>query len=146
MNSSLRRAAHFALKPDAIILGVATCLFGWSLAEAVRAGDGYATVRHLETLFLTSVLLLAAAGRATNKALGHLLAAVLSGPLPLFLIFTFFLAAWRQGVPLFSADHIGFWLRDLAHAPPSFWLMAAVSVAILCSATAATLRRPASRA
>lgn len=145
MNGSLRRAARFALKPDAIILGVATCLFGWSLAEAMRAGDVYAGVRYLETLFLTSVVLLAAASQATNRALGHLLAAVLSGPLPLLLSFTFFLAAWRPGAPLFSARHIGFWLRDLAHAPANFWLMTAVSVAILCSATAATLRRTASR-
>lgn len=144
MNNDLRRAARRALKPDAIIPGAATCLFGWALAEAMRPrAEEYAGFQHWETLFLASTLLVAAAGLATKKRSGDLLAAVLSGPLPLIVVFTLFLtpARFSAEVIFFSARHFELWLGELARAPVSFWLMTTLSTAILCSATAATLRR-----
>lgn len=143
MNDSLRRAARRALKPNAIILGTATCLFGWSLAEALRPAEEYGYLRHQsrEILCLASALLLASVSLATKRASGNLLAAALSGPLPLLLIFSFFVTWLPSEVSFLSIRHVELWLRELARAPVSIWLMTAHSFAILCSATAATLRR-----
>src|SRR5918997_2088750 len=101
MNGSLRRAARYVLKPNAIILGVATCMFGWSLAEALRPRVEYDhfSREYREILCMASALLIAAACLATKRAFGNLLAAFLSGPLPILLAFTFFLIPSHAEVP-----------------------------------------------
>lgn len=143
MNNGLKRAARRALKPNAIILGTATGLLGWSLAEALRppAEFDHSYGEYQETLCMTTALLVAALSLATKSAVGNLLAAFLSGPLPLLLIFSFFLTPIQAEVSFLSGRHIDLWLRELAGTPVSVWLMTALSIAILCSATAATLRR-----
>lgn len=144
MNGSLRRAARGALKPNAIIMGVATCLFGWSVAESLRPyHDEYEHIRRDAEviLFLAASLLAASAGLATKSACGNLLAAGLSGPLPLLHTFIFFTISFDSEVTFLSAGHINRWLDELSDIPASVWLLTALSVAILCSATAVTLRR-----
>ena len=147
MNSSLRRAARYVLKPNAIILGVATGMFGWSLAETVRtfAEFDFITRPNRMTLCLASALLLAAFCLAAKRALGNLLAAFLSAPLPLLLIFSFFLMPPWAEASFFSVRHVRLWLREWMYAPAGIWLLTGLSFAILCSATAATLRRTPSR-
>jgi len=141
MNNSLRRAARRVLEPNAIILGAAACLFGWALAEAMRPRAEYLSVSDRELLCVISALFLAAASLATKRAVGNLLAAFFSSPLPLLLIFSFFMNPSPSEVPFLSVKHVELWLRALARTPVSIWLMTALSIAILCSAAAATLRR-----
>lgn len=143
MNSSLRRAARHALKPNAIILGVATCVFGWSLAEVMlpRGEFEHAGLRYWENLLLTSMMLAAAASLTTKRALADLLAATLSGPLTLAQAFIFFMIPARSEVTFLGVRHFKLWLDELAGTPASIWLMTGLSLAILCSATAATLGR-----
>jgi hypothetical protein len=141
MESRLKRAARAALKPNAVITGVATGLFGWAAAESLRPHDQYEHLSRGELLFLSCTLLVASAALATKRPLGDLLAAFLCSPLPLIHLFLFASLPSRREVTLFSAEHIGHWLRELAAAPFSVWLMTALSFAILFSAVAATLRR-----
>ncbi|HEY9283929.1 MAG TPA: hypothetical protein VIP46_10795 [Pyrinomonadaceae bacterium] len=144
MNGSLRRAARAALKPNAIIMGVATCLFGWSVAESLRPYDEYDV--HLRPgwdllVFLSASLVAASVGLAAKSACGNLLAAGLSGPLPLLHVFIFFAIPFDSEVTFLSAGHVERWLNELSDIPASVWLLTALSVAILFSATAVTLRR-----
>ena len=148
MNGSLRRAARRALKPNAIIVGVACCQFGWAVAESLRPVDefGYSGPRFEgELLFLASMMLVASVGLATGRPLGRLLAAALCGPLALLQVFIFTMLPYRFELAFLSGEHVERWLRELADIPASVWLMTALSFAILYSATAATLRRTPSR-
>ena len=144
MKDSLKRAARAALRPNAIILGFACCLFGWAVAESLRPVDEFGrTDAPLDegALFFSCVLFAASVGLATGRAWGRLLAAVLSGPLPLFQVFLFTMTPYHFGVGFFSGEHVERWLGELRGMPSGFWLLTALSFAILCSATAATLRR-----
>lgn len=144
MNYSLRRAARRALKPNAIILGVAACLFGWSLAEAFGPYKGHFTYLKFHYAQLAAVffgLFVAAAALATRKPLGNLIAVALSAPYPTLLFEPFSMLRPDSGGRLLSAENVGHWVRHLTYTPPAVWLMAALAIAILCSATAATLRQ-----
>ena len=149
MNGRLSRAARYALKPNAIIFGVAACLFGWAISESLRPVDEFGrTDPPLPegTLFAASALFVASVGLATGRAGGRLLAAVLSGPLPLLHVYLLTMIPRRFEVAFLSAEYFARWLGELARMPPDLWLLSALSFAILSSASAATLRRTASRA
>ena len=144
MKNRLERAARAALRPSAIIMGVATGLFGWAAAESLVPVDAFGRTDPPfpeELLFLTCTLLVASAALAAKRPVGDLLAASLCSPLILLQLFLFASIPSQREVALFSAEHVELWLRELARAPVSVWLMTALSFAILCSATAATLRR-----
>ena len=98
-----------------------------------------------EALFFASALFIASAGLATRRAWGRLLAVVLSGPLPLLQIYLPAMIPYRSEVTFFSGEHVERWLGELSRMPADFWLLSALSFAILCSASAATLRRTPSR-
>lgn len=147
---SLSRAARRALTPNAIIFGAATCLFGWSLAEFMLMGEqpSYLSQEYSANLFLTSTLLAAAASLLAKRALANLLAAALSGPLPLIQPFIFFTIPGHPAhsdVAFLSFSHFESWLEELAKTPVSIWLMTALSFAILCSAAAAAIRQTPAR-
>jgi hypothetical protein len=148
MKNSLKRAARAAFKPNAVIMGVAACLFGWAVAESLVPVDEFGRTSPAfpeEVLFFSCALFVASAGLATGRAGGRLLAAVLSGPLPLLQIYLPAMIPYHFEVGFLSAEHVERWLHTLARMPADFWLMTALSFAILCSATAATLRRTPSR-
>ena len=144
MNNRLRRATRSALQPNAIILGAAACLFGWSLAEAFGPYEGHFTYLKFHYAQLAGIffgLLVAAAALATRKPLGNLIAAALSAPLSALPLQSFFIMGFFYGDSFLSAEHLGRWVRQLSYTPPADWLMTALATAILSSATVATLRQ-----
>lgn len=148
INDSLRRAARRALKPNAIILGAATCLFGYSLAEALRpryGHDSYLVSVYARDVVIYLGLLIAAVGLATGKALGNLLAAALSGPMSVFPLDAFLRAVFYTEGSVLGSEHFRIWLMEVSDVPADAWLMTAIATAILYSAVAATLRRTPSR-
>lgn len=148
MKNSLKRAARAVLKPNAVIIGYAACMFGWAVAESLRPLDEFGRTDPPlteEALFFASAMFVASAALATGRAWGRLLAAVLSGPLPLLQVYVFTMTPYRSEVGFLSAEHVERWLNALARMPADFWLLSALSFAILCSATVATLRRMPSR-
>lgn len=144
----MKRAARAAFRPDAIITGVAACLFGWAVAGSLRPVDefGYSDPPFPEeALFFASALFVASVGLATGRVGGRLLAAVLSGPLPLLQVYLLAMIPYRSEVDFLSAEHVERWLGELERMPTDFWLLSALSFAILCSVVAATLRPKPSR-
>lgn len=148
MENRLQCVARAALRPNAVIMGVACCQFGWAVAESLRPVDEFGDSGprfEEELLFLASMMLVASVGLATGSPLGRLLAAALCGPLALLQVFIFTMLPYRFKLAFLSGEHVERWLRELADIPASVWLMTALSFAILCSATVATLRRTPSR-
>src|SRR5918997_308544 len=114
MDGKLRRAARRALKPDAIILGAATCLFGWSLAGAFGTYEGHFTHLKFHYAYLAGNffgLLVGAAALATRKPLGNLIAVALSAPYPTLLSEPFSVLRLDSEGRFLSAEHVGQWVR-----------------------------------
>ena len=138
MANSFGRLARAVFAPKAVILGVATCQFGWALSQFMGQTEEYH--RGHEELFIAFMLLVAAAGLLAHAPWGNLLSATLSGVLPLAHAFIFWDCAWDYEAPFLSAEHINNFLRHEARADTFIWLMSALSLVIISSAMAATLR------
>ncbi|MDQ3907308.1 MAG: hypothetical protein M3268_03075 [Acidobacteriota bacterium] len=143
MVRNVGRLARAALAPRAIIFGFATFMFGWALMSYWRAPEDsyYYNGGGLDDLIVASSLLIASAALSARSARGTLLAAVLSGPLPLIHVLIFVEGVGRRGPLLFSGAHLVAWLHRLSAIPPFVLVASAASFAVLVLALPSALRQ-----
>ena len=121
------------LEPKSIIFGFTVFYFFWTLAAWLRGPVAHYPLRtnSYENVFAAALLFVSAAGLVLNRVWSKLLAAILSGQVPLVFVFIFWLAAEDAGASPFSPRHISLWLRKLGWIPWGPWLWLFVSGIIL---------------
>ena len=133
------------LEPKSITFGFTVFYFFWTLAAWLRGPvSDYPFSTSHENVFVAAMLFVSAAGLVLNRAWSKLLAAILSGQMPLLFLFIFWITAERIDASLFSPAHITRCLDELAHMPMAVWLWLFGSGIILAYAVPSIVRAGAS--
>lgn len=141
MKNCRGRIARTVLAPRAVILGLSAFQFGLLLVEQTRPADeSFGNSETFTELFVAATILLASACLEARRAAGNLLAAFLCGPLPLIQALIFFDTVRRSDALPLSNAHVTVWASELEGIPVNFWLMTALSFAVLALAVTSTLR------
>ena len=130
------------LEPKSITFGFTIFYFFWTLAAWLRGPGSHYNINttSYENVFAAALLFVAAAGLVFNRAWSKLLAAILSGQMPLVFLFIFWIAADRPDVSPFSPEHISAWLSRLGWLPWEPWLWLVLSSIILAYAAPSIIR------
>ena len=130
------------LEPKSITFGFTVFYFFWTLAAWLRGPVSHYSINTTSYghMYVAAALFIAAAGLVLNRAWSKLLAAILSGQMPLVFLFIFWIAAERVDASLFSPEHISSCLDELARMPTEVWLWVFVSGIILAYAASSIVR------
>ena len=129
------------LEPKSITFGFTIFYLFWTLAAWLRVPfSDYPFDTSHENVFVATMLFVSAAGLVLDRAWSKLLAAILSGQMPLLFLFIFWATAERIDALPFSPAHITRCLNELARMPVAVWLWLFGSGIILAYAVPSIVR------
>lgn len=128
----MREAARFLtnpfLDPKAVLFGIAIFNFGWVWSHSPE-WEFHKSIFMATLLLISSVLIL------IRRVWSNFLAAVLSGYLPVQFAYEFWMLARSAEVPVFSFNHLAYFVRDVVDVGGAVMFFFALTAMILaCSA------------
>jgi hypothetical protein len=105
MKSQITRIICFLIDPKSVIFGVAIFNFVWVW---LRSPEWH----FHRNIFMATLLIASSLLLLLNKAWSNLLAAILSGYLPIEILWEFWIFAHNAEVPIFSYRHFSFFFNN----------------------------------
>jgi hypothetical protein len=133
MKIQIKRTARFFLDPKSMIFGVAIFNFIWMWLSSPEW-------HFHRNIFMAALLLISSLLLLLNKSWSNLMAAILSGYLPLEILWEFYLYAHDAEIPIFSYQHFAVFFFRSMEMDGRVLLFIALTLMILARAVFAVVR------